>query len=79
MKKNIKLQTNKMKFKKKVIVYIKLKKRKLLKNNHSPFLQIHLTEHCNLNCKSCAHFSPIAKEHFVDINILEETYKKSQP
>jgi len=31
-----------------------------------PYLETHLTDHCNLNCKGCAHFSPIAKEWFAD-------------
>lgn len=29
---------------------------------------VHLTEHCNLNCKACAHFAPLVKEKgFTDI------------
>lgn len=29
---------------------------------------VHLTEHCNLNCKACAHFAPLVKnEGFTDI------------
>lgn len=23
--------------------------------------EVHVTEHCNLNCRQCAHFSPLAK------------------
>jgi hypothetical protein len=30
-------------------------------------IQYHLTEHCNLNCKACSHFSSIAKPEFKDI------------
>ena len=29
---------------------------------------IHIVEHCNLNCISCAHISPVAKECFYDLN-----------
>lgn len=29
--------------------------------------ETHLTEHCNLGCKSCGHMSPLAKEEFLDI------------
>ncbi len=29
-------------------------------------LDYHLTEHCNLNCKCCSTFSPLAKEKFAD-------------
>jgi hypothetical protein len=30
------------------------------------YFEIHLTEHCNLNCAGCSHFSPIAKETYLD-------------
>lgn len=39
-----------------------------------PFLQVHLAEHCNLNCKGCAHFSPIAKHHIMSLAELKKTY-----
>jgi MoaA/NifB/PqqE/SkfB family radical SAM enzyme len=44
----------------------RLKKRDLLN------FDIHLTDHCNLNCKGCEHFSPIAENKFLDINIFEK-------
>lgn len=28
--------------------------------------EVHLSEHCNLNCKGCDHFSPLAKPEFPD-------------
>ena len=34
--------------------------------------EVHLVEHCNLNCKGCFHFSNIAEPEFLDIN----EYKK---
>lgn len=34
--------------------------------------EIHLTEHCNLNCKGCGHFSNIAEEEFLEL----ATFKK---
>lgn len=30
------------------------------------YLEIHLTDHCNLNCRGCGHFSPIAEKRFAD-------------
>lgn len=33
---------------------------------------VHVVEHCNLNCKQCNHFSPLAEEEYLDIN----SYKK---
>jgi len=35
-------------------------------------VEIHLAEHCNLNCAGCDHFSPIAKEEFVNIKSFEK-------
>jgi hypothetical protein len=31
------------------------------------YVCLHLVEHCNLNCKYCDHFSPLAQEGFLDI------------
>ncbi|MDR2477701.1 MAG: 4Fe-4S cluster-binding domain-containing protein [Treponema sp.] len=30
--------------------------------------EVHLADHCNLNCKSCSHFSPLAEENFMEID-----------
>ena len=35
-------------------------------------IDIHLTDHCNLNCKGCTHFSPLSEEFYLDY----ETFKK---
>ena len=71
-----KLQKVKKALRRRIFGYLKLKKRKLLGSNSMPFLQLHLTEHCNLNCKGCAHFSPIAEEQFLDVHTLEAMYQK---
>lgn len=31
------------------------------------YFEIHLVEHCNLNCRSCDNFSPLAKEAYIEI------------
>jgi organic radical activating enzyme len=31
-----------------------------------PYLEIHVVDQCNLNCKGCGHFSPIADQWFID-------------
>jgi MoaA/NifB/PqqE/SkfB family radical SAM enzyme len=41
------------------------KRRTLLRFN------IHLVEHCNLQCSGCEHFSPLAPKQFLDIAIFE--------
>ena len=33
--------------------------------------EVQLAEHCNLNCKGCDHFSPIAKPEFLDLEEYE--------
>lgn len=45
---------------------------KLLPRNNIQHLDYHLTTHCNLNCKGCSVFSPIAKEWFA----APEEFKK---
>ena len=29
--------------------------------------EVHVSEHCNLNCKGCFHFSPLAEPEFLDV------------
>ena len=31
------------------------------------YLELHLTDHCNLNCKGCAHYAPIATPRYADL------------
>ncbi len=31
-----------------------------------PYIELHLTDHCNLNCRGCVHFAPIANRWFAD-------------
>lgn len=45
---------------------------KLLPRNSIQHLDYHLTNHCNLNCRGCSTFSPIAKEWFA----APEEFKK---
>ncbi len=37
-----------------------------------PVLHIHLTDHCNLNCKGCDNFSPISPEVFASVDVFEK-------
>ncbi|GHV57157.1 hypothetical protein FACS1894182_05300 [Bacteroidia bacterium] len=50
--------------------YKKRKPRKLLR------FELPVTYHCNLNCKSCGHCCPLAKEHFQDVEALERDFKR---
>lgn len=47
---------------------------KLVKDPYT--LDIHATEHCNLNCMSCVHYSPLAEPSFIDLKKLETTMNK---
>ena len=48
--------------------------RGFLKRGKCPItLSIHLTDHCNLNCKGCSHFAPVAPKNFITIEELERT------
>lgn len=36
------------------------------------YLEIHIVDHCNLNCKGCSHFSPLSPPKFIDVKEFEE-------
>ncbi|GHV57158.1 hypothetical protein FACS1894182_05310 [Bacteroidia bacterium] len=38
--------------------------------------QVDLTDHCNLNCKSCSHYCPITEPKFIDIQNFERDCKR---
>jgi MoaA/NifB/PqqE/SkfB family radical SAM enzyme len=44
----------------------RLMPRKLLR------FEVNITDHCNLNCIGCEHFSPLAKEKYIDISDYEK-------
>jgi len=37
---------------------------------------VHLVEHCNLKCKGCDNFSPLAAEEYVDVEQYEKDFKR---
>ncbi len=41
-----------------------------------PYLETHLTDHCNLNCKACNHFCPISEEKYWDVEQFECSLKE---
>ncbi|MDR0455831.1 MAG: 4Fe-4S cluster-binding domain-containing protein [Treponema sp.] len=54
------------------LIGLKINARKHHKPLKSLVMGVYATQHCNLNCKCCTAFSPIAEEEFLNI----ETYKK---
>lgn len=43
------------------------------------FIDIHIVEHCNLKCRCCAHFAPLAEPECIDLQTLEKEYKNLKP
>jgi len=41
-----------------------------------PYLETHLTDHCTLACRGCAHYSPLAKEHFTDLDRYDKDMRR---
>ena len=41
---------------------------------HKRTLELHVTDHCNLNCKGCSHYAPIADGFYISLEELEEYY-----
>ena len=40
------------------------------------YVETHLVEHCNINCKYCDHFSCVASPQFADIGIFEKDLRR---
>jgi len=38
-------------------------------------IDIHITDHCNLNCKGCGHFSNLCKPNFLELDAFEADMK----
>lgn len=43
---------------------------------HLAYVELHLADHCNMNCKGCTHFSSIAEKRFPDLNEHERDMKQ---
>lgn len=42
-----------------------------------PYIEYHVADHCNLNCKGCVHFSPlVSQEEFADFAVVEKDLKR---
>jgi len=38
------------------------------------YIETHLVDHCNLNCRGCSHFSPLSEKKFTAFNTLKENF-----
>lgn len=41
-----------------------------------PYLETHLVDHCNLNCRGCGHFSPLSPKCYADISVFTRDIKR---
>lgn len=41
-----------------------------------PYLETHIVDHCNLNCKACSHYCNITKPNFIKIEDFEKDIKE---
>lgn len=58
------------------IAGIKLKINTKKNKGYIPYLETHLCDHCNLNCKGCGHCSPLVeKEQFTDLEQFKKDIK----
>lgn len=39
-------------------------------------VEINIARHCNLNCRSCDHFSPLSQESFADLGEVERDFRR---
>ena len=40
------------------------------------YMEIHVTNHCNLNCACCCHFAPLAETYFMPIDIFKKDIER---
>ena len=50
--------------------------RYLAKNPNLDYIETHLVDHCNLNCRGCAHFAPLATPWFADVSSYNNDMKR---
>ena len=47
-----------------------------VKRNLPLHIEFNLTDHCNLNCKGCSHYSPLAPAEFESLHELENSMRR---
>jgi MoaA/NifB/PqqE/SkfB family radical SAM enzyme len=57
-------------------MFVNILKQNIKKEEKLLYVEIHLNEHCNLNCAHCLHFCPLAKEEYCDLNAFEKDFKR---
>jgi MoaA/NifB/PqqE/SkfB family radical SAM enzyme len=58
------------------IWFLRLSSKKRLAQRNELRFDVHLVDHCNLNCKGCLHFSPLSAEKYLSLQSFERDIKK---
>lgn len=54
------------------LLYSKAERRRLIPQKTLLYFVLNIVDHCNLRCKGCDHFAPIAEEHVVPLDSIEK-------
>lgn len=57
-------------------LWARLTKKNMRRKDMIPILHFHLVDHCNLNCRGCDNFSPLAKDVFTDVAVFERDCRR---
>ena len=57
-------------------IFFQTKNRKNIVPRERIVIGVHLVEHCNLKCKGCDNFSPLASEEYVDVKQYERDFRR---
>ena len=49
---------------------------RMVKMRSAPYLDVHVTDHCNLKCAGCLHFAPLAEKRFLDLDEYARDLKR---
>ena len=60
----------------KILEYINFQLDRITPKANINFVEIHLAEHCNLNCQCCSHFSQLAEPEFANIETFKRDIKR---
>jgi ABC-2 type transport system ATP-binding protein len=56
--------------------YLRITANQRLKPRKRLRFETDVVDHCNLNCKSCHHFSPLANQYFVKTEVFEKDFAR---
>ena len=74
--KKLKNKIKKMFFTPKEFESLARNKQKLIPQKNLKYFCVHIVDHCNLKCRFCDHFSPLAKENYTDLISFEKDFKR---